>query len=152
MTHLDDGTPEYEISDSICNSIHDEITRIKAMSDEEVCKNYQVDYKNEALIATVEFYHTGTGMTYNDYIEELMYRSVIDFDPKDLQDEIDTCDENEDMKGQIAYMKENNQRRLNDCGKLPPSFEREMLKSEIRHLLNECEVLDDYERYTWKAS
>ena len=142
MIYLEDGTPEYEISDSICNSISDEITRIKAMSDDEVCKNYQVDYKNEALIATVEFYHTGTGMTYDDYIDELTYRNVIDFDPEALQNEIDTREENEATKKKIAEIETDIRMRRGYVKELPPAVEQRIPQAKLEQVNAEWEEVD----------
>ena len=144
MIYLEDGTPEYEISDSICNSISDEIKLIQAMSEEAVCSEYKVDYKAEALIGVIEHYNYEAPfeLSYVEYIEELMYRNIIDFDPKDLQDEIDTRNQNEKTKKKIVEIEIDIRMRRGYLKELPPAVEQRILQAKLSQLNAELEEVD----------
>jgi len=132
-----------QIPDDICESIRDEVNRIKARPEADICEEYKVDNKDEALILCVESYHDGSNIPYVDFVCELQKRKIIDFDPIEISDAVYTKQENENIRKEIEEMIWAANEELKLCGSLTFENEYDLLQLELQYWSNRYNTLSD---------
>ena len=100
---IEDEVTEYEIPDELCKEIHNELTRIMEMPIGKLKKEFNVDYREEALVNTIYDYHNEMQhMTFDDFEDELMNRDVILISATHISN---TLYENEELRERLSALK-----------------------------------------------